>query len=100
MKIKFTRNAERRLAQIRDYHASQGNPRKGVKIIKAVRKGTERLKGYPMLGQEEEGLKHFGKGHRYILVEKIYKVIYRVAKRLIFVTDIFDTRQDPDKMRP
>ncbi|MEQ8705756.1 MAG: type II toxin-antitoxin system RelE/ParE family toxin [Phaeodactylibacter sp.] len=100
MKIKFTRNSERRLIQIRDYHASQGNPKKGVKIIKAVRKGTERLKGHPMLGQEEERLKHFGKGHRYILVEKKIKVIYRAAKHIIFVTDVFDTRQDPDKMRP
>lgn len=53
-----------------------------------------------MLGQEEERLKHFGKGHRYILVEKTYKVIYRAAKHIIFVTDVFDTRQDPDKMRP
>ncbi len=100
MKIQFTRNAERRLTQIKSYYADQDNPKKGIKTIKAIRKEVERLKAYPMLGQEEESLKLLGKGHRYLLVEKIYKIIYRIAKPIIFITDIFDTRQDPDTIKP
>ena len=28
-----------------------------------------------------------------------YKIIYRVVGEYIYVTDIFDSRQDPDKMK-
>jgi hypothetical protein len=37
-------------------------------------------------------------GHRR-LVESHYKIIYRVVGEYIYVTDIFDSRQDPDKMK-
>ena len=52
-----------------------------------------------MMGQEEESLVELGQGHRY-LVEEHYKIIYRVIDDVVYITDIFDTRQDPDKMKP
>jgi hypothetical protein len=36
-------------------------------------------------------------GHRY-LVEGNFKIIYRIVDDIIWVTDIFDSRQDPEKM--
>jgi hypothetical protein len=33
------------------------------------------------------------------LVVGNFKVIYRIEKDLIYVTDIFDARQDPKRMR-
>jgi len=58
-----------------------------------------RLKGHPFLGQEEEFLKERGSGHRY-LVEGNYKIIYKVIGKEVYITDIFDTRQGPEKMNP
>lgn len=58
------------------------------------------LTQYPHLGQEEETLKHLGQGHRYLLVEPFYKIIYLIIKPIIYITDIFDIRQDTDKMKP
>lgn len=52
------------------------------------------------MGQEEEGLKHLNRGHRYLLIKPFYKLIYLIIKPIIYITDIFDTRQDPDKMKP
>jgi len=52
----------------------------------------------PELGQVEEYLEHLGLGHRR-LIEGNYKIIYRVQGYQIFITDIFDSRQDPSKMR-
>jgi len=48
--------------------------------------------------QEEEYLEHLGKNHKRA-IEGYYKIIYRVEGKLIYVTDFFDTRQDPEKMK-
>ena len=43
-------------------------------------------------------LEDLGLGHRR-LIESHYKIIYRVVGEYIYITDIFDSRQDPDKMK-
>jgi len=52
----------------------------------------------PWQGQKEPYLAHLKLGHRR-LIEGSYKIIYRIADELIYVTDIFDSRQDPRNMR-
>ena len=37
-------------------------------------------------------------GHRR-LIESHFKIIYRVIGDCIYITDIFDSRQDADKMK-
>ncbi|MEQ9232325.1 MAG: type II toxin-antitoxin system RelE/ParE family toxin [Cyclobacteriaceae bacterium] len=48
--------------------------------------------------QEEEYLDHLGKGHRRV-IEGLVKIIYRIEGDIIYITDFFDTRQDPSKMK-
>ena len=48
--------------------------------------------------QEEEYLEHLEKGHRRA-IEGFYKIVYLVEEKEIFITDFFDTRQDPSKMK-
>ena len=48
--------------------------------------------------QREDYLEHLGKNHRRI-IEGHVKIIYRVEKHSIYVTDFFDSRQDPEKMK-
>lgn len=52
----------------------------------------------PFIGQKEKYLAHLKKEHRR-LVEGNFKIIYRVEKNTIYITDFFDTRQDPFKMK-
>jgi plasmid stabilization system protein ParE len=52
----------------------------------------------PHIGQYEEYLEHLEKGHRR-LVEGNFKIIYRIESDCIYITDFFDTRQDPEKMK-
>ena len=89
MKVKLTANARRRLQQIRDYHKEQGNAAKSRRIGRKILTEAKKLEKYSELGQVEINLESEGKGHRYLLV-----------KPFIFITDIFDTRQDPEKIRP
>jgi plasmid stabilization system protein ParE len=99
MKVRMTKPAQRRLNQIDDYYKEQGNKRHGTRLRKSIVKQSRLLSKHPEMGPEEPNLKHLGQGHRFILVEKLYKVVYLIAKPIIFITDVFDTRQDPDKMK-
>jgi toxin ParE1/3/4 len=56
------------------------------------------LKENPHQGQVEPNLEHLELSHRRI-VEGNYKIIYRVHTNTIYITDIFDSRQDPSKMK-
>ncbi|MEO0728618.1 MAG: type II toxin-antitoxin system RelE/ParE family toxin [Bacteroidota bacterium] len=100
MKVKITKPAQRRLQQIDDYYRKQGNRSHTNKLKKDIRKKSKLLSDSPEMGQEEDYLKELGQGHRYVIVAKLYKLIYLIAAPFIFITDIFDTRQDPDKMKP
>jgi plasmid stabilization system protein ParE len=100
MKLRFTTNAQRRLAQIKGYHNDIGNPKKGRRIARQILDRAKALEKHPELGPEEEHLRELGKGHRSLLVGTLYKIIYLISLPFIIVTDIFDTRQDTDKMKP
>lgn len=52
----------------------------------------------PYQGQVEPYLAHLNLEHRR-LIEGNYKIIYRIVGETIYVVDIFDTRQEPSKMK-
>lgn len=58
---------------------------------------ADSLADNPYLGQLEEHLEHLGKDHRRF-VEGNFKIIYRIDGQAIYITDFFDSRQDPVKM--
>ena len=100
MKVKITKPAQRRLKQIDDYYRRKGNQSYTRKLRKEIREKSKLLSENPEMGREEEYLKGLGLGHRYVLVAKLFKLIYLIAKPFIFITDIFDTRQAPKDMKP
>jgi len=53
---------------------------------------------HPTKGQFEPFLDHLSLGHRRI-IEGNFKIIYRVVGDIVYITDIFDSRQDPVKMK-
>lgn len=58
----------------------------------------EILKTHPKTGQEEETLKFLEEGHRYLL-DGNYKIIYKLKGNIAHITDVFDSRQDPLKLK-
>ncbi|MCB0597828.1 MAG: type II toxin-antitoxin system RelE/ParE family toxin [Lewinellaceae bacterium] len=99
MRVQLTATARKRYREIYDYFKSVGASKKGRRIRAQVNKKILLLRDTPMMGQEEESLVELGQGHRY-LVEEHYKIIYRIIDDVVYITDIFDTRQDSDKMKP
>ena len=59
---------------------------------------ADKLLCNPNIGQLEEYLEHLGKSHRRV-IEGNHKIIYKVESETIYITDIFDSRQDPEKMK-
>lgn len=94
--LKYSNNALRRIQQIVDFYGKQ----KGNRIAKEVFDRADELLQHSELGPLEPALDELKQGHRALLVGTRYKIIYLIKESVIFVTDIFDVRQDPDKIKP
>jgi plasmid stabilization system protein ParE len=97
MTVILLKKAELRLDEIVEYYQRLGYGKRGRKIRAAILKKALLLKEHPNLGVIEEKLTLLGLGHRF-LVEGNYKIIYRSEGQYILITDVFDTRQDPEKI--
>ena len=69
------------------------------RIVSDILAVTRLLEQFPYGGQMEPWLVHTGQGHRRVVVGH-YKVIYHVVEDAIRIVDVFDSRQDPERMRP
>jgi len=98
MKLVYTEQALISLEELLEFIATKVSHEKIIEIRDQILDRADTLLLQPLKGQKEPFLEHLGLGHRR-LVESHYKIIYRVVGEYIYVTDIFDSRQDPDKMK-
>jgi toxin ParE1/3/4 len=98
MKIVYTEQALDSLEESLELIAPKITHEKLLEIRDKILDKADTLLLNPLIGQKEPYLEHLGLGHRR-LVESHYKIIYRVIGEYIYITDIFDSRQDPDKMK-
>ncbi len=68
------------------------------KIRKSVFTATKHLSKQPLSGGLEDNLTELNQEHRY-LVEGNYKIIYRIINSEVYITDVFDCRQNPQKIK-
>lgn len=97
MRVEVSEYAARQLDGIWDFHAIEASVAVASRITSKLVDDIEWLVDHPRGGQYEPLLEHLGMDHRR-LVSGNYKIIYRIIDDLIFVSDIFDSRQDPQKM--
>lgn len=97
MRLKVSEYAAARLDDIWDYYATEASERVADRITKKIVDDIDWLVDHPRGGQYEPLLDHLGLGHRR-KVSGNYKIIYRIIGDLIFLSDIFDARQDPEKL--
>ena len=98
MKLVYTEQALISLEEALDFIAPKVAHVKLIEIRDKILNKADTLLLNPLKGQKEPCLEHLGLDHRR-LVESHYKIIYRVTGEYIYITDIFDSRQDPDKMK-
>jgi len=97
MRLVVTEPAKWHLQDIHDYYKYKVSVRIANKIKTGILEKLRYLQQHPLSGQEEENLRELGLEHRR-MVQGNYKIVYRIEKNTIYVTDIFDSRQDPAKI--
>jgi len=99
MKVEFTEESLNSLREVRIFLSDiQGlSSEKVEQITSVLLDKSEELIHFPNQGQNEEYLDHLGLNHKRIIVNHC-KIIYRVVDETIYITDFFDTRQDPKKL--
>lgn len=98
MKLFYTGQSLASLQECLDFFSPEVPAEKVNEIRDRILAKADMLLDNPYIGQQEEYLEHLEKGHRR-LIEGNYKIIYRVEGENIYITDIFDSRQDPSKMK-
>ena len=97
MRIVITEPAKFHLREIHDYYKQFASRKIADKIKRGIIEKLKALKDNPHIGKKEEHLEDLNLNHRR-MVEGNYKIVYRIDGETIFITDIFDARQNPDKM--
>ncbi|WP_010422967.1 type II toxin-antitoxin system RelE/ParE family toxin [Anaerophaga thermohalophila] len=98
MKLIYTEQALFGLEEALEFIAPKVTQEKLLEIRDRILDKADTLLLHPLQGQKEPYLEHLDLGYRRI-IESHYKIIYRVIDEYIYITDIFDSRQDPDKMK-
>jgi plasmid stabilization system protein ParE len=98
MKLIYTEQALFGLEEALEFIAPKVTQEKLLEIRDRILDKADTLPLHPLQGQKEPYLEHLDLGHRRV-IESHYKIIYKVMDECIYITDIFDSRQDPDKMK-
>ena len=97
MKVIWANLAASALKEVFLYHKLVANERVAIKIKSSIFDATKQLFNQPELGQIEPTLEKLNEGHRFLVIAN-YKIIYKIVKEGVLITDLFDTRQDPYKI--
>lgn len=99
-RIVWSNFAEFQLDKIFNFYAERVSIELARNIVFQIKDEVKRLEINPFLGEREELLMEFSKDYRYLIVGH-YKLIYNVDEvgALIRLLDVFDTRQNPIKLK-
>jgi toxin ParE1/3/4 len=99
MKIIISDLAKDCLKDIYDYHLYKASKRVANSIQRKIIAEIKSLPDFHKKFQLEEALEKIDMGHRRCVIGN-YKIIYRIVdNKIIHITSIFDTRQDPKKIK-
>lgn len=97
MRVYWTDFARSGLREIYRYYQRKASIKVANRIKAEIFQKVSRLAVQAHLGSNEPNLEETGLNYRY-LVSGNFKIIYLIQGDSVFVTDIFDTRQDPQKI--
>ena len=100
MKVEITKESLESLAEDAVFMINElGVPKEQIRLLRnKLLKSAKSLTNYPYRGQYEPTLNHKTKKYRR-LINGNYKIIYRVEDNIIYITDFFDARKDPSKIK-
>ena len=99
-RIIWSNFAEYQLDEIYNHYAKEVNIKNAQRILFKIRDKVEVLIKNPLIGEKEKLLSDRKQNYRRLIVTN-YKIIYSVNEEIetIKIVDIFDTRQNPTKLK-
>jgi len=97
MKVYWTDFAKKSLKEIYYFYKAHASEKIAKKLKSQIFLKAKLISKKPKLGQIEVFLEDVGLGHRYVLSGN-FKIIYLIQGDSIFITDLFDTRRNPEKI--
>ena len=97
MKVVVTEFANEEIKSIHRYYKKRASKNVADKLVSKIFDSIEMLKQMPKGGSVESLLRQLHQHHRFILAGN-YKIIFKTSGDIIYVTDVFDTRQNPSKI--
>lgn len=98
LRVFWTETARNQLEDIFDYYQNKAGTAVAKKLVKQIIDRTIQLENNPQSGQKESYLTDRKFEYRF-LVQGNYKIIYRIDGSYIRIAMVFDSRQNPDKLK-
>jgi plasmid stabilization system protein ParE len=98
MEVVWTKFALDSLRTIYLYYKEKATVRIAQNIKNSILYSTRQLANHPLSGSKEVYLSDLGEGHRSMICGN-YKITYKHQNKRIYITDIFDSRQNPVKLK-
>jgi toxin ParE1/3/4 len=98
MKLVYSEQSLISLEEALNFIALKVSHEKLIEIRDEILDAADTLLLQPLQGMTEPYLEHLNLGHRRLIVGH-YKIIYRIIGEVIYIADIFDSRQDPANMK-
>jgi plasmid stabilization system protein ParE len=98
MQIEWTGTAKKNVRRIYLFYCKIASEKIARQMVEPLFPFVKSLLDSPLIGQEEPDLKIKNQGQRY-LVNGHNKIVYRVKEDVIYITHVFDTRQNPKKLK-
>lgn len=99
LKIFWTEFSKSELTKIFDYYKENATVAAARKLVSGIVTETKLLTNHPEIGGLDDLLTDYPETYRHIIY-KNYKIVYTInlAKAIVEIHDIFDTRQNPVKI--
>ncbi len=91
-------SASKDLKKVFEFYRKTANKEVAHKIKNEILLTSKNLELGVGIGQIEDRLKSFNQGHRYLLSNHC-KIVYFPKNDTIYITHVFDTRQNPEELK-
>lgn len=95
MEVRLGERALHRMREIYDSFYEVSGYHSAENILGRIKETYDRLAVFPYIGKREPGMENY----RSIVCHHNYKIVYRVELEVVYVIDVWDCRQNPDRMK-
>ncbi len=99
MVVKWKKESRKQLRNIYNYYFRVSGQKVAHNILDQIYTTISLLPNHPHLGHIEPGMNDITYNYRSIVAHAHYKIVYRIDDPIIYITGIWDCRQNPERMQ-